>query len=573
MKKAIVLSSLAVLFAVLGAEGAFASTVTRSFDNATPAVGSIVTVSLAVDVVAPDTFYIIDEVLPVGWTVTDPGATGDITQAGHIKWAVLSGAVSTVLNYTVTVPATALGANVFSGEFAFDSTPVPVATLGATTLTVPAGLATITVTPNPVTITGLSQQFTAAAVDQAGNPIVITPTWTSSNLAVGTINASGLLTVVGAGNTVITAASGAVSGTASATVQANLTTINVTPVTQSMLVGQNVTFSAAVLDQFGNTMPTAVTWTSSNPLVGTISAAGVFNSLTLGSVTVTAASGLVSGTATVNVVTDAAPVITILGNNPETVNLAGVYADAGATALDAVDGDLTASIVTTGLPIDVTTVGARTVTYTVTDSIGNVATLSRTVNVVLPAGFDATLVLNAPNQWTLFSAPRSLSAIQINPADITGSILTFNGATQQFTQVTDLASPELLNPLNAFYVMPNKVTLIGFTFALAGDPALVSKPLSNGWNLIGVNNAGLAENELSSIQSIANAQSTALTGLRTLFVPQTYNGRKSLFADWLVNANIDLNANPIVGLPDLTLSPYDGYWVNISGSETFSKIK
>lgn len=579
MKKTIILSSLAALFLVLGANGASASTVTRSFDNATPSVGSIVTVSLAVDVLAPDDFFIIDEVLPVGWTVTDPGSTpgliGDTTQAGHIKWAILSGAVSTVLHYTVTVPATALGANVFSGgEFAFNSTPVPVAILGANTLTVPAGLATITVTPNPVTITGLSQQFIAAAADQLGNPFVTTFTWTSSNLALGTVDASGLLAVVGAGNTIITASSGAVSGTASATVQANLTAVSVTPAAHTMLVGQSMTFNAAAVDQFGNAMQPVITWTSSNPLVGTISQAGVFNSLVLGTVTITAASGAISNTAVINIVTDAPAVITILGDNPATVNLAGVYTDAGATALDLVDGDLTASIVTTGLPVDITTVGAKTVTYTVTDSIGNISAMSRTVNVVLPAGFDATLVLNTPNQWTLFSAPKSLSSIQINPADISGSILAFDGATQQFAQITDLNSPELLNPLNAFYVMPNKVSLIGFNFAPAGDPSLISKPLSNGWNLISVNNMGLVTNELSSIQVIENPQSTSpLAGLRTLFVPQTYNSRKSLFADWLANANIDLNANPIIGLPSLILSPYDGYWVNVSGSETLSKIK
>ena len=52
------------------------------------------------------------------------------------------------------------------------------------------------------------------------------------------------------------------------------------------------------------------------------------------------------------------------------------------------DGDLNASIVTTGLPINTTIVGANTVTYTVTDSAGNIATTTRTVDVAdtLPAG-------------------------------------------------------------------------------------------------------------------------------------------------------------------------------------------
>ena len=55
-----------------------------------------------------------------------------------------------------------------------------------------------------------------------------------------------------------------------------------------------------------------------------------------------------------------------------------LYNDAGATAADAVDGDLTANIVTGGLPIDTSAVGSHTVTYDVSDSSGNAAVPSDT---------------------------------------------------------------------------------------------------------------------------------------------------------------------------------------------------
>jgi len=75
------------------------------------------------------------------------------------------------------------------------------------------------------------------------------------------------------------------------------------------------------------------------------------------------------------------PVITILGNNPHTHEGGNPYSDAGATAQDNVDGDLTGSIITTN-NVNENVVGTYTVDYQVTDSSSNTATASRTVNVV-----------------------------------------------------------------------------------------------------------------------------------------------------------------------------------------------
>ena len=46
------------------------------------------------------------------------------------------------------------------------------------------------------------------------------------------------------------------------------------------------------------------------------------------------------------------------------------YADAGATAVDIVDGDLTADIIVTS-SVDADTVGEYSVSYRVTDAAGN----------------------------------------------------------------------------------------------------------------------------------------------------------------------------------------------------------
>jgi hypothetical protein len=66
------------------------------------------------------------------------------------------------------------------------------------------------------------------------------------------------------------------------------------------------------------------------------------------------------------------PVIDVLGENPVTVALNSEYADAGATALDARDGDLTESIETVN-DVDTSIEGVYTVTYDVADSLGNAA--------------------------------------------------------------------------------------------------------------------------------------------------------------------------------------------------------
>jgi type II secretory pathway pseudopilin PulG len=67
-----------------------------------------------------------------------------------------------------------------------------------------------------------------------------------------------------------------------------------------------------------------------------------------------------------------APVITLLGDNPVTINVGDTYVDAGATALDDIDGDITDNIVLTS-NVDVETPGEYTVTYNVSDSSGNEA--------------------------------------------------------------------------------------------------------------------------------------------------------------------------------------------------------
>ena len=86
------------------------------------------------------------------------------------------------------------------------------------------------------------------------------------------------------------------------------------------------------------------------------------------------------------------PTITILGDNPVDTNQGEEYVDAGATAKDAVDNDITADIIVTN-NVDTNTLGQYTVDYEVTDSANQTSTKSRVVNVVeVPPSFTAPVI-------------------------------------------------------------------------------------------------------------------------------------------------------------------------------------
>lgn len=176
-------------------------------------------------------------------------------------------------------------------------------------------LTTITVSPATASVeAGKTQVFSASTLNQFGNPISATITWSSSDPTVGTIDSTGLFKAVSAGTTTITAENGTVNGTATATVTAAstpdsvLATITVSPATATVETGKNQVFSATTLDNLGNPISATITWTSSDPAVGTIDSTGLFKALSAGTTIITAENGTVNGTATATVTAATSPV-------------------------------------------------------------------------------------------------------------------------------------------------------------------------------------------------------------------------------------------------------------------------
>lgn len=101
-----------------------------------------------------------------------------------------------------------------------------------------------------------------------------------------------------------------------------------------------------------------------------------------------------------------APVLTLVGSSSLNILQGDAYADEGAIASDNLDGDISAKIVTTGLPIDTSTLGTTTIFYDVSDSAGNVAiSISRFVTILATSTSTSTesmvispLVTSTPEQ-------------------------------------------------------------------------------------------------------------------------------------------------------------------------------
>ena len=123
-------------------------------------------------------------------------------------------------------------------------------------------------------------------------------------------------------------------------------------------------------------------------ITASIVSVGSVNTAVVGVYTITytvvdASGNSASAVRTVTIAVPTPPVLTLIGSSVVTIQAGSPYNDAGATAVDDVDGNISSSIVRTGLNINTSIIKINTVTYNVMDSNGNSATpITRTVKVV-----------------------------------------------------------------------------------------------------------------------------------------------------------------------------------------------
>ncbi len=238
-------------------------------------------------------------------------------------------------------------------------------------------VAEVSVSPPPTVLGafGDTVRLSAEATDANGHVVAGTAfTWTSGDTLIAVVDDAGLVTAVGNGEADIMAASGAVSGTAAVTVAQKLGAVAVSPSTGTLeALGDTVRLLAEATDANGHPVAgTVFTWTSGNTLVAMVDSAGLVTAVGNGQTEIAAASGAVSGTATVTVaqqpgavvVTPSTDTLVALG---DTVRLSAEATDANGHAVSGtvfawVSGDTLVAVVDgTGL---VTAVGNGVTTVT-----------------------------------------------------------------------------------------------------------------------------------------------------------------------------------------------------------------
>ena len=163
-----------------------------------------------------------------------------------------------------------------------------------------------------------------------------------------------------------------------------------------------------------------------------VTVTGTVNTNTPGTYTLTyrvsdAAGNAATATRTVTViyVDTTPPVITLNGATTMQINQGTAYTEPGYTATDNTDGNVTSRVAVTGT-VNVNTVGSYTLTYTVSDAAGNVATATRTVQVLYVDRTPPVITLTGAaamqiDQGTAYTEP-GYTAIDSDDGNITNQV-------------------------------------------------------------------------------------------------------------------------------------------------------
>ncbi len=243
-----------------------------------------------------------------------------------------------------------------------------------------------------------------------------------------------------------------------------LTTITVSPLTASKVVGETQTFTANGSDQNGGSISIspAVFWSSSNTTVGTINpTTGAFNALASGTTTITAkngTSGTVSGTASVTVSAPApTPVLTTITVSPSTTSkvvggtqtftAAGFDQNGGSISIspaavwsssNTTVGTINSAGVFTALEAGTTTITATNGTGgTVSGTASVTVTLTPVLTTITVSPSTTSKVVGDTQTFTAAGFDQNGGSIAISPATVwissNTTVGTINSATGVFT--------------------------------------------------------------------------------------------------------------------------------------------
>jgi uncharacterized protein YjdB len=278
---------------------------------------------------------------------------------------------------------------------------------GSTTLTVSAPtISSIVVTPVGVTLgIGVTQPYTATAIYSNGSSQDLSSgvTWTSSQPSVASISNSGLATTISPGQTTITATIGAFSDSSTLTVvAANLVSIAVTPSPASIAKGTNQQFTAVGLFDDGSTQVlTSATWSSSATNIAIVNSSGLATGTGVGTATISAKSGSVTGSATLTVTGATLVSIAVTPASPSMAIGTILQFTATGTFSDSSKQDITTSVLWSSSAPAVATINNQGVATSAGTGTANITATLGSVS-----GFTTLTVSNV-----------SLVSISISPAN------------------------------------------------------------------------------------------------------------------------------------------------------------
>src|SRR5438445_460839 len=371
------------------AAGAVTITATSEGQSGT-AAGTVSTVPVASVVVSPATANVL-----VGTTTqltaTPKDAAGSVLTGRAVAWTSSSVAVATV-SATGLVTGVAVGAATITATSEGQS-----GTAAVTVSTVP--VASVVVSPAAANVSvGGTTPLSATPKDAAGSVLTgRAVTWTSSNPAIATVSATGLVTGVAAGSATITATSEGKTGSAAVTVSVvPVASVTVSPVTPVVLVGATVPLTATLKDAAGNVLSgRSVTWSSNAPAIATVSSTGLVTGVAAGAATIIATSEGKAATAAVTV--NLVPVASVSVSPASAGMPLGQWVQLTATLLDANGMPLTSRSITwastapavaavsTGGLVTGVAVGAATITATSEGQSGTAAVTVTAASPVQPA--------------------------------------------------------------------------------------------------------------------------------------------------------------------------------------------
>ena len=436
----------------------------------------------------------------------------------------------------------------------------------------------ITTTNITVNVSPIAGTINGAASVCAGSCITLsnttasggTGTWSSSNTAVGTVNAStGVVCGITPGTTMITYTETSAScGTAITTMNV---TVNISPAAgvisglTAVCVGSTIT-----LNDFTASGGTG-TWSSSNPGIGTIgSATGIVGGIAAGTTTIsyTETSAFCgSAITTTNITVNVAPVAGTI-NGPSSVcvglciSLSDVTASGGTGTWSSGNPAVGTVNATTGV---VCGVGAGTTTITFTESNISCGSAITTMNVTVNA--NPTPITGITNvcvglTTTLNSTPAGGTWGSSNVIDATvgSSSGIVTGLVPSTTTVITYTLGTGCLTTTTVTVNPNPTTITGSLNVCVGlSTTLNSTPAGGTWSSIS-----------------ANVNVGTLSGIITGLLPGTATIDYTLPTGCLITTIVTVNPNPTtitgsltfcVGLSTtLNSTPAGGTWSSTSGN-------